>query len=86
MNGIYKSWMPEEDTQRVKEKGLLLHETTFYHPLITPEFVAHLHELKVLSGKLEGICIIGGWTEGLETQNSAVVSAKRAVEVYKNWK
>ncbi|MBC9810957.1 FAD-dependent oxidoreductase [Crocinitomicaceae bacterium CZZ-1] len=86
LNGIYKSWMPEEDTQRVKEKGLLLHETTFYHPLITPEFVAHLHELKVLSGKLEGICIIGGWTEGLETQNSAVVSAKRAVEVYKNWK
>lgn len=86
LEGIYKSWMSGEDTQRVKEKGLLLHETTFYHPLITPEFVAHLQELKALSGKLEGVCIIGGWTEGLETQNSAVVSAKRAVEVYKNWK
>lgn len=83
LQGIYKSWMSAEDTKKVKEKGLLLHETTFYHPLITPDFVAKLMQLKQLATETQGLSIIGGWTEGLETQNSAVVSAKRALESYK---
>jgi predicted NAD/FAD-binding protein len=86
LEGIYKSWMSAEDTQRVKDKGLFLHETTFYHPLITPAFVSHLHQLKAEVNLLKNICVIGGWTEGLETQNSAVVSAKRALEAYKQFK
>lgn len=86
LEGIYKSWMSAEDTQRVKAKGLFLHETTFYHPLITTEFVTHLHQLKTEVNLLKNVCIIGGWTEGLETQNSAVVSAKRALETYKQFK
>lgn len=83
LQGVYKSWMSEEDRKRVKDRGLFLHETTFYHPLITTEFVANLKKLKEISQQLSGICIIGGWTEGLETQNSAVVSAKRALEAFK---
>lgn len=83
LEGIYKSWMSEEDTKRVKEKGLFLHETTFYHPLITPEFVENLKQLKQLVSEFQGLCITGGWTEGLETQNSAVISGKRALEVFK---
>lgn len=85
LDGIYKSWMSEEDTRRVKEKGLFLHETTFYHPLITPEFVANLEKLHAQVDQVKGLCIIGGWTEGLETQNSAVLSAKRALEVYQSF-
>lgn len=83
LEGIYKSWMPKEDVQRLKNKGLFLHETTFYHPLITPEFVANLKKLHTQVSQLSGLCIIGGWTEGLETQNSAVISAKRSLEIYK---
>lgn len=85
LDGIYKSWMSEEDTRRVKEKGLFLHETTFSHPLITPEFVANLKKLHAQADQVKGLCVIGGWTEGLETQNSAVLSAKRALEVYKSF-
>lgn len=83
LEGIYKSWMSAEDTKKVREKGLLLHETTFCHPMITPDFVAKLMQLKQLVSAAKGVSIIGGWTEGLETQNSAVVSAKRALEEYK---
>lgn len=85
LEGIYKSWMSEDDTKRVKEKGLFLYETTFYHPLITTEFVANLKQLHSQVSRFKGLCIIGGWTEGLETQNSAVLSAKRALGIYKTF-
>lgn len=82
LNGIYKSWMSEEDTKKLKEKSLFLHETTFYHPLITPEFVENLKKVHGAVKDIPGLCIIGGWSEGLETQNSAVVSGRRALQRY----
>lgn len=84
LNGIYKSWMSEEDTEKLKKNGLFLHETTFYHPLITPEFVANLEKLHTVVKDISGLCIIGGWSEGLETQNSAVLSGRRALQRYKD--
>ena len=86
LNGIYKSWMSAEDTEKLKEKGLFLHETTFYHPLITPEFVENLYKVHTAVKNIPGLCIIGGWSEGLETQNSAVISGKRAFQNYKEMK
>ncbi len=85
LNGIYKSWMSEQDLLKVKERGLLLHETTFYHPLITPDFVENNKNLKKITDSYDNFSVVGGWTEGLETQNSAVISAKRALEKYKNY-
>lgn len=86
LEGIYKSWMSEKEVQQIKEKGLFLHETTFYHPLITPSFVNSLGELHLLTDSIPGICFAGGWTEGLETQNSAVLSGKRALQRYQQIK
>jgi predicted NAD/FAD-binding protein len=85
LNGIYKSWMSEEDTEKIKIQGLFLHETTFYHPLITPEFVANVQKLHTVVNTIPGLCIIGGWSEGLETQNSAVVSGRRSLQSYKDF-
>lgn len=86
LNGIYKSWMSEEDTEKLKEKGLFLDETTFYHPLITPKFVEDLQKLHSVVKDISGLCVIGGWSEGLETQNSAVISGRRAFQNYKEMK
>lgn len=86
LNGIYKSWMSEEDTEKLKAKDLFLYEATFYHPLITPEFVENLQKVHAVVETIPGLCIIGGWSEGLETQNSAVISGRRALRNYKEMK
>ena len=80
LEGIYKSWMTEELVQNVKEAHNFLYETDFYHPYITPGFIASVEQLKVKLKDFPGLSIIGGWTEGIETQNSAVISAQKAVE------
>ena len=87
LKGIYKSWMNTEDAEKVRKQNKLLYETVFYHPMITVEFVENL---KILHHQIDNFapnfCIIGGWSEGLETQNSAVLSGKRALEIYKRFK
>lgn len=87
LNGIYKSWVSTEDAKQLKVNGKLLYEIVFYHPMITVEFVENLQTLhQQITDFSTNFCIIGGWSEGLETQNSAVLSGKRAVEVYKKFK
>jgi predicted NAD/FAD-binding protein len=83
LNGLYKSWMNEKAMLNVKAKDLFIHQEIFYHPLITPEFNAALKELKQLEKVMPSIHIAGGWSEGLETQETAVLSGKSAAEKYK---
>lgn len=84
LEGLYKSWLPEDKKAELHAKGLLLYSSVFYHPLITPEFmrnVGHLKECeKVLNAR--GIAIAGGWTLGMETQETAVLSGQLAAEAY----
>ncbi len=87
LEGVYKSWISAEEANKIRKKSLLLYETVFYHPLITVEFIEHLNVLhRQIDNFAADFCIIGGWSEGLETQNSAVLSGQRALEVYKKFK
>lgn len=82
-NGLYKSWMTEQDLERVKSLGKFIHQETFYHPLITPQFHNHLQALKQLEKSQPNIYFAGGWSEGLETQETATNSGKKAAEKVK---
>lgn len=86
LNGIYKSWLSQNDIEKLKSNHKILHQTTFYHPLITPDFIKHLESLHQCIDNISNLHIGGGWSEGLETQNSAVNSSKRALEKYKSFK
>ncbi len=85
MNGIYKSWLNVEQIESLRSSGKLIHETVFFHPLITPEFVAILEKLDAQVAIQRSLFIAGGWTEGLETQNSAVISGKKALDKYRKY-
>lgn len=86
LDGIYKSWMSDEEKQKVIERGAFLIEEIFYHPLITPEFISTIQTVNKEVEPFENISIVGAWSEGLETQNSAVQSGKRATQEFLNWK
>ncbi|HLU87935.1 MAG TPA: hypothetical protein VKZ44_09295 [Taishania sp.] len=86
LKGLYKSWINTTDLDSLKNSGKLLHLAKFYHPLITVDFVRHLGELKKEMEKYSNLIFIGGWSEGLETQNSAIISAQKALENYKIFK
>jgi uncharacterized protein len=83
LNGIYKSWTSTEAIEQLKQSGKLLHLTTFWHPLITTDFIAQLEILHQQIAEIPSLYLSGGWSEGLETQNSAVISGKHAAEKYK---
>ncbi|MBX2909282.1 MAG: hypothetical protein KF706_06600 [Chitinophagales bacterium] len=83
LNGIYKSWLSQNDIDKLNASKKILHIASFYHPLITPEFISHLDTLHQHLKKVSNFYIGGGWSEGLETQNSAVVSGKHALDKYK---
>lgn len=83
LNGIYKSWLNADAIEQLKKSGKLLHTTTFWHPLITTDFIAHLAILNKQVNEIPSLYLSGGWSEGLETQNSAVISGKHAAEKYK---
>lgn len=85
LDGIYKSWMSDEEKQHVIERGAFLMEEIFYHPLITPEFISIIQTVNKEVEPFENISIVGAWSEGLETQNSAVQSGKRAALDYLEW-
>ena len=80
--GIYKSWLTEELATKLKLSGHFLHEEIFWHPLITPKFNESLSALNMAVQKLDGLCFAGGWSQGLETQETAVISGKKAAEKY----
>ncbi len=82
LSGYYKSWVNAEQLEKLKKDGKLMHETTFWHPLITTDFIRHLNQAKDLISKIPTIYFAGGWSEGLETQNSAVISGKHAEEKF----
>jgi len=84
--GIYKSWLTEDLCAQIKANGSFLHEEVFYHPLITPQFNASLSSLNKAVAAQRGIFLGGGWTQGLETQETAVVSGKKAMERYREFK
>jgi predicted NAD/FAD-binding protein len=83
LNGIYKSWASTEAIEQLKRSGKLLHVTSFWHPLITTDFVAQLGILHQQVNQFPSLYLSGGWSEGLETQNSAIISGKHASEKYK---
>lgn len=84
--GIYKSWLTKELCDKVKSNGTFLHEEIFYHPLITPEFNKSLLKLHDAVKKVSGLSFCGGWTQGLETQETAVHSGLIITEKYREFK
>ncbi len=83
LDGIYKSWASTEAIEQLKKSGKLLHVTSFWHPLITTDFITQLGILRQQVDQFPSLYLSGGWSEGLETQNSAVISGKHAAEKYK---
>lgn len=83
LDGIYKSWTSIEAIEKLKKSGKLLHVTSFWHPLITTDFIKHLGILHEQVNQFPSLYLSGGWSEGLETQNSAIISGKHATEKYK---
>lgn len=81
-SGIYKSWLSDEMTVKIKAGGKFYHEVTFSHPLITPEFNAALEALHKQSEAEKAIFFAGGWSQGLETQETAVISGQKAAEKF----
>ncbi len=84
-NGLYKSWMTEKQLESVKANGFFIHQKTFNHPLITPEFHSYLITLKHLEMEQIDIYFAGGWSEGLETQETATNSGKKAADKVKTF-
>jgi hypothetical protein len=83
LNGIYKSWADQEAIEQLRKSGKLLHVSTFWHPLITTDFVSKLEVMHKQIAEVPSLYLSGGWSEGLETQNSAVISGKHAAAKYK---
>jgi hypothetical protein len=83
LNGIYKTWASVETIEQLKKSGKILHVTSFWHPLITPDFITQLENLRKHIAEVPSLYLAGGWSEGFETQNSAVISGKHAAEKYK---
>lgn len=84
--GIYKSWVSPELYKIIKERGLIIPEEVFKHPLITPEFSEYIVELKTLLKNHLCIYVAGGWTQGIETQETAIISAQEAANMYTKFK
>lgn len=84
--GIYKSWVSPQLHSMLKEKGLIIHEEVFKHPLITPEFSDYIIELKKSLNNYPRIYVAGGWTQGLETQETAILSGREAAQMYTKFK
>ncbi|MES2800672.1 MAG: FAD-dependent oxidoreductase [Bacteroidota bacterium] len=85
-SGIYKSWVNNRQIEEIKANGKLFATATFWINLVTPQVVLNLNQLKVEVGTFNSLAIIGGWSEGMETQNTAVKSALRSLESYKAFK
>lgn len=85
LDGIYKSWASPEAIEQLRKSGKLLHVTSFWHPLITTGFIAQLKTLQEQIREIPSLYLSGGWSEGLETQNSAVISGKHAAEKYRTF-
>lgn len=83
LNGIYKSWVSTEAISELKASGKLLHLVSFWHPLVTTKFVEQLTVLSSKTAEISSLYFAGGWSEGLETQNSAVISGKHALDKYR---
>lgn len=83
LSGIYKSWVNSEAVSELKASGKLLHIVSFWHPLITTKFVEQLAVLSSKTAEIPSLYLSGGWSEGLETQNSAVISGQHALDKYK---
>ncbi len=78
--GLYKSWLKDADLERVKANGTFVDVQVFDHPLISPEFVTALHALHNQVSRIDNLYFSGGWSEGLETQETAILSGERAAE------
>ncbi|TSJ47594.1 FAD-dependent oxidoreductase [Fluviicola chungangensis] len=85
LNGIYKSWLSKDAIEDLRKSGKLLHVTSFWHPLITTDFISQLEILHKQIAKVPSLYLSGGWSEGLETQNSAIISGKHAAEKYRTF-
>jgi len=85
LDGIYKSWVNSETIETLRKSGKLLHVSSFWHPLITADFVAQLDIMHKQIAEIPSLYLAGGWSEGLETQNSAVISGKHAAEKYRTF-
>jgi predicted NAD/FAD-binding protein len=83
--GIYKSWVSDEVYSKIKAEKLMIHEEIFYHPLITPAFISNIATLKERLKQFSNLYISGGWSQGLETQETAILSGKEAAEHYFQW-
>ncbi|MFN5909836.1 MAG: FAD-dependent oxidoreductase [Bacteroidota bacterium] len=82
-SGIYKSWMKDEDVNKVMENGTLIDLQVFEHPMNTPQFNRSLEKLYSVSSKFPNLYFAGGWTEGHETQDAAVRSGEKAAFKYR---
>lgn len=85
MKGIYKSWLSDSDLKKVKENGTYLADQVFFHPMITTGFMQSLEIMKAKESSIPNFAVAGGWTERLETQETAIRSAKRAVQKCVNY-
>lgn len=84
--GIYKSWVSDDVYAKIKANHLMIHEELFYHPLITPFFVDNIAKMKTMVKEFKGLDFAGGWSQGLETQETAILSGMEAARQYMIWK
>lgn len=82
LNGIYKSWVNDSIITDITKKRKLLHLVSFWHPLITPKFIQSIKLMHQEAAQIPSIYFAGGWSEGLETQNSAVISGQHAADKF----
>lgn len=81
--GLYKSWLNDDDLAAVKSRGTYITERVFYHPVITPAFMEAVNSLKAKESKVNNLFFAGAWSLGMETQDTAVRSGKLAAEKVK---
>lgn len=76
--GVYKSWLSTAQVEELKANRKFIHEVVFDHPMITHAAVQEIRKAMQLVQKIPHLYIIGGWSLGLETQESACLSGFQA--------
>lgn len=80
LKGYYKSWVNDQELQRLQSSGKLIQSGTFWLPYLSLDFSKNLQEVNAEFAHFNNVAFAGAWTAGFDTQYNAVVSGKRAAE------
>lgn len=79
-HGIYKSWLSDEELNKLKQNGTLISSKEFNLPLVDIQFNESLNKLYQYSSNIPNLFFAGSWSEGVDNQENAVISGEKAAQ------